>query len=168
MPVSDDCALRWVWGDVDLVAGRLMVNRNFVRGDVLTPKSGKSREVPLSPQTVAALRQDLHLKGELVFCDRDGVRLQYDAMNKVLWRLCRRASLREIGWHVCRHTFASHLVMRNQPLKAVQELLGHSTIQMTMRYAHLSPFVKQDAVAVLDAPAPSQRQPDGNTAAEGA
>lgn len=67
-----------------------------------------------------------------------------------LWSACDRAKLRRIGWHVLRHTFASHLVMRGQPLKAVQELLGHSTIKMTERYAHLSPDVRRNAVAVLD------------------
>lgn len=40
--------------------------------------------------------------------------------------------------------------MRGQSLKAVQELLGHANIEMTMRYAHLSPEVKRDAVKVLD------------------
>jgi integrase len=39
-----------------------------------------------------------------------------------------------------------------KPLKAVQELLGHATIDMTMRYAHLSPDVKRDAVRLLDMP----------------
>jgi len=40
--------------------------------------------------------------------------------------------------------------MRGVALKAVQELLGHATIDMTMRYAHLSPDVKRDAVRLLD------------------
>jgi integrase len=36
------------------------------------------------------------------------------------------------------------------PIKAVQELLGHATIEMTMRYSHLSPDVRKDAVSLLD------------------
>jgi integrase len=56
------------------------------------------------------------------------------------------------GWHVLRHTFASHLVMRGVPLKAIQELLGHTTMDMTMRYAHLSPEVGRGAVLLLDGP----------------
>ena len=62
------------------------------------------------------------------------------------------AGLREIGWHTMRHSFASHLVMRGAPIVAVQELMGHATIQMTMRYAHLAPHVAREAVALLDAP----------------
>ena len=50
--------------------------------------------------------------------------------------------------------------MRGVPLKAVQELMGHSTMEMTMRYAHLSPDVRRDAVAKLD-------QPHDSKAAEG-
>jgi len=61
-------------------------------------------------------------------------------------RACKRAGLRPISWHVLRHTFASHLVMRGVPLKTVQELMGHATIEMTMRYAHLSPDVRRNAV----------------------
>ena len=74
-----------------------------------------------------------------------------------LWRTCRRAGLRIIGWHSLRHTFASHLVMRGAPLKAVQELLGHADIRMTMRYSHLSPSVRRDAVALLDSSTSSSR-----------
>ena len=43
--------------------------------------------------------------------------------------------------------------MRGRPLKEVQELLGHSDIRQTMRYSHLSPNVKREAVATLDLPA---------------
>ncbi|MDR1062420.1 MAG: tyrosine-type recombinase/integrase [Azoarcus sp.] len=49
-----------------------------------------------------------------------------------------------------RHTCASWLVSAGQPLHVVRDLLGHSTIKMTERYAHLAPETVRDAVAVLD------------------
>jgi Phage integrase family len=50
-----------------------------------------------------------------------------------------------------RHSFASHLAMRGVLLKVVQLLLGHATMDMTMRYAHLSPNIPREAVKALDA-----------------
>ena len=147
------CELRW--DDVDLVAGRLLVRRSFTKGFVTTPKTNKSREVPLSPATVEVLkgiRGLRHLKGGLVFCKPDGGRRIHRRADVAIKRFGRLAGLRSIGWHVLRHTFASHLIMRGRSLKEVQELLGHSDIKMTMRYAHLSPQVKRDAVATLDLP----------------
>ena len=141
-------ALRW--DDVDLVAGRLMVKRSVARGIIGTPKNGKSREIPLSDDALLALKAERHLKGELVFCDAAGEMLTKGECKWPLWHTCKRAGLRRIGWHVLRHSFASHLAMRGVPVKAIQELMGHATIEMTMRYAHLSPDVRRDAVKLLD------------------
>ncbi len=148
------CEIRWF--DVDLGNGRLMVRRSYYLGHVTTPKGGREREIPLSPQLVDFLKHNRHLKSELVFCKSDGHRRLYDGSIDALRFVCLKAGLRKIGWHVLRHTFASHLVMKGVPLKTVQELLGHATIEMTMRYAHLSPEVKRDAVSLLDSPAPRQ------------
>jgi integrase len=152
------------WGDLDLKAGRLVVRQSLTRQQFGTPKSGRSREIPLSTDTVKALQAHRHLRGELVFCREDGKPLGKDQCNEILWRCCRLAGVRKVGWHLLRHTFASHLAMRGVSLRAIQMLLGHSTVQMTERYAHLSPDVRRDAVELLDQPAP--RQIDGRSSSE--
>lgn len=140
------------WDCVDFVGGRLLVRRNGYRGKLGSPKSGRNREVPLSQTVLVALKEHRHLRGPFVFCTPDGKILNaYNRCQYAIARQCRRAGLRPVGWHTLRHTFASHLVMKGIPLKAVQELLGHATIEMTMRYSHLSPEVTRDAVKVLDA-----------------
>jgi integrase len=144
-------ALRWQ--DIDLVAGRLIVRRALSGKKVESPKNNRTREVPLSDEAIRALKAHRHLKSELVFPNDAGQMLTRCACRWPLWSACKRAGLRLIGWHTLRHTFASHLVMRGAPLKAVQELLGHADITMTMRYAHLSPDARRDAVRLLDAPA---------------
>ena len=65
-------------------------------------------------------------------------------------RACKKAGIRYIGWHTLRHTFASQLVSEGVPINAVQELLGHSSIVMTMKYAHLAPSALRSAVDVLE------------------
>lgn len=142
------------WAEVDLDQGSLHVRRAVARGVVGTPKNGKARVVPLSQEAMRELKRHRHLRGELVFCQEDGSMLTKGMCKHPLWRACRRAKLRRIGWHVLRHTFASHLAMRGKPMKVIQELLGHSTLEMTMRYAHLAPVVHRDAVDALDRPSP--------------
>jgi site-specific recombinase XerD len=54
--------------------------------------------------------------------------------------------LADVTWHVFRHTFISRLVMAGVDLRTTQELAGHEDISMTVRYAHLSPDHKLDAI----------------------
>jgi integrase len=63
--------------------------------------------------------------------------------------LCEKAKIVDFTWHDLRHTFASRLVMAGKPIRAVAELMGHSEITTTMRYAHLAPQYLADAVECL-------------------
>jgi integrase len=114
-------------------------------------KSGKARQIPVNDRLDAVLR-DLrrknHLKSEYVFCDPQGRR--FHEVKRSFASACRRAGIGDFRFHDLRHTFASHLVMNGVSLKAVQELLGHSDLTMTMRYAHLSQAHLKEAVAALN------------------
>ena len=62
----------------------------------------------------------------------------------------RTAKIRGFTWHCLRHTFASRLVMAGVDIRTVQELMGHNTIAMTVRYSHLAPTHTLAAVERLD------------------
>ncbi|MEM7154170.1 MAG: site-specific integrase [Myxococcota bacterium] len=162
------------WDDVDLVAARLHVRH--AADDVNTlhpPKSGRPRVVDLPDKAVVVLREHRHLRGSFVFSTEGGGMLPRWACeskstqrkdDSPLMKVCRRAGLRRVGWHMLRHTYASHLVMRGASLMEVKELLGHSSLEMTMRYAHLSPDARKAAVALLDAAKPRQYSGNGRGA----
>ena len=143
-------ALRRV--DCDLVNGKLVIRKSITRGHLTDTKGKRKREVPMSAELAAALH--VHLTSherELVFpAEPDGRHLTKGELRWPFRRACRKAGLREIGWHGLRHSFASQLVANNVSLKTVQELLGHQSIKTTMVYAHLAPVTKREAVAVLD------------------
>jgi site-specific recombinase XerD len=61
----------------------------------------------------------------------------------------KEAGIRDFTWHCLRHTFASRLVMAGVDLRTAQQLMGHKTIQMTVRYAHLAPEHQMAAVERL-------------------
>ena len=145
--------------DVDDRSDQLHVRHNYVRKRFKGPKGGKPRDLPLSAHAEAALVAERHTRSRQVFCDAAGKPFTHGVMGSQLARVCRRAGLRPIGWHVLRHTFASHLVMRGVHIKAVQELMGHNSLLMTQRYAHLAPHVSQDAVRLLDGPSPKAERP---------
>ena len=74
---------------------------------------------------------------------------KFDNCNSA-WQVVRKeAGLEDFRWHDMRHDFASQLVMANVDLNKVRELMGHSALTMTLRYAHLAPHVKAEAVERL-------------------
>ena len=147
--VGELLALRW--SDVDLVAWQLVVRRTLWHGEEGTPKGGRHRPVPLCEEAATVLKAHRHLKGPYVFCDAAGGPLTHSIVKDIVPRACVRAGLtKRLTWHGLRHSFASHLVMRGASIKAVQELLGHESIEMTLRYSHLTPDVRRSTVRLLD------------------
>lgn len=129
---------------------QIVVRRSNVRGVMGTPKNGKTRYIPLSKDAYTVLEERKSESG-LVFCREDGRPLSYSIAYHAIDRACNTANIRHIGWHTLRHTFASRLVSEGVPLNVVQELMGHSTITMTMKYAHLAPSELHSAVNILEA-----------------
>ena len=137
--------------DVDFERHQLFVRRAAWKNVVGSPKSGRHRVVDLCSQAVEALLQTPEASSDLIFAAADGSMLTKEACKWPLWRACDRAGIgRRLGWHALRHTFASHLVAKGASIRVVQELLGHSDIKMTMRYAHLAPSDRARAVRLLD------------------
>jgi integrase len=114
-------------------------------------KSGKGRQIPINDRLAEVfkeVRRGTQLKSEFVFCDSQGRR--FYQVKRSFASACRRAGVEDFRFHDLRHTFASRLVMRGASLKAVQELLGHADLKMTMRYAHLSHEHLRDSVNLLN------------------
>lgn len=131
------------WSDVDLSFKRLTI-----RGE--KAKSHQTRHIPLNKSCLQALsswRDQCPDDVDLVFPGKDGER--FDTVKSAWKKLMKDAKVNRFRWHDMRHTFASRLVMKGVDLNTVRELLGHADMQMTLRYAHLAPEHKADAVAKL-------------------
>lgn len=127
-------ALRWE--DLDLVAGRLTVCRQLRKGFEGTPKGGRRRVVPLTSAILSTLKSLPQVRRGRVICTPNGEPVAEAALKHGIYRVCRRAGLPERGWHSLRHSFATHLAHFGVNPWRLQAWLGHSTINMTMRYVH--------------------------------
>lgn len=137
------------WEDVDFDRRIVSINKSIFKGVLGTTKSNRVRYLPLTVQVYEMLK---NRKGRIgyLFSDKDGNPFKRGKYSKCLQNVSGRSEIGRIGWHVLRHTFASHLVQRGVSLKAVQELLGHSDIKTTMRYAHLNSDSLRSAIDVLE------------------
>lgn len=123
-------------------------SRNDYSKELDSPKSNRIRHIPMTYDLYQILLRRRKTTG-YVFLDADGHAFDDQRLRLRLARVCQKAGLRKIGWHTLRHTFASHLVMSGATLAEVQKLMGHSTITMTMRYAHLAPSALRSAIDLL-------------------
>jgi len=158
------------WGAVDLPGGRLEVRASLDRrsaGDwsLEDPKSSRSRRrIELSPEAVVALRAHRARQAEarllvgsdwqdhdLVFADAWGAPLDGSHVTgRDLRLLLVRAGLPRIRFHDLRHTFATLQLANGTHPKVVQEILGHSTIALTLDvYSHVTPTMHRDAADTM-------------------
>ena len=122
-----------------------MINQGFVT------KGGDERALPLTGDTESILKRKnaerTNEQDDYVFKGVRGNRLHGPFVSRRFKRYVRLAKLPEnINFHALRHTFASWLVQRGVALPIVQVVLGHSSINVTQRYAHLAPDVVEAAI----------------------
>jgi integrase len=128
------------WRDIDFAQGIISVRAQ---------KTDTIRKIPINNVTRRILDfWSLGRRSEFVFYNPDTGKPFCDL--KAGFKLaCKKAGISDVTWHTLRHTFASRLVARGVDIVTVQELLGHSTVTMTMRYAHTNLQAKQAAVRKL-------------------
>ena len=123
------------WERVDLTNGTIYV---------LQTKSGKPREIPISPKLASVLKSIKTGDGGPVFA------ITARSLNRHFAKALRLAGISDFRFHDLRHTFASHYIMRTNDLPATQNLLGHQSPRMTQRYAHLSKGHLQVGIQLFD------------------
>ena len=101
------------------------------------------------------LRESLNLKltdDDYVFCiPPDWKPCEPSTIGRAWNRVAKKAGIKDVRFHDLRHTFASMLLKNNVHPKIVSEMLGHSSIGITMDlYSHVSPTLQQEAVSKLD------------------
>jgi integrase len=151
-------ALGLKWCDIDLNAGRLQVRRALQRQRGLglvfvEPKSYRSRRMVclcrLAVEALSELRQ--HSDGELVFLNRQGLPQDSSSVTGALKVALDRAGLPQIRVHDLRHTTATVLLEAGAHPKLVQDLLGHSTVALTLNtYSHVTAGLSDQAAKTMD------------------
>jgi integrase len=130
------------WQDVDFRTGIITIPLS---------KHGEKRHIPMNPiarESLVTLRQGRTGPG-YVCTGLEGPRSR--DWRRWFEECVSAAKIADMHWHDLRHTFASRLVMSGVDLRTVQELMGHKTIAMTVRYSHLARTHLQEAVERLSA-----------------
>lgn len=137
------------WEDINFQNRTLTVSRAKVKKVIGSTKSNKIRHVNLTDRLYDLLIVNKDKRG-YIFTDEKGDSIIAKRTRRNLYRICEKAGLRKIGWHTLRHTFASRLASLGAPIISIKELLGHSSIEITMRYSHLSPSDLGNSINLLN------------------
>jgi len=111
-----------------------------IRGNALVfanTKSKRVRMVPVTPELVAAIRKHWQAHGPFTNC--------IGVFRMVLLSTSIKPPRGQAS-HILRHTFAAHFIMGGGHIVTLKEILGHASLNMTMRYAHLAPEHLHDAI----------------------
>jgi integrase len=130
------------WSQVDLINKVLTVTSE-------NSKSKNSRHIPLNGEAFQAINdwKDQTSSKKYVFESKPGI--PFKDTKKGFLAILKDAEIESFRFHDLRHHFASKLVMAGVDLNTVRELLGHSDLKMTLRYAHLAPEHKAAAVNLI-------------------
>lgn len=122
------------WSEAEMLTGSQVIPYKIT---FVHTKSNRNRTVPISKELYDLLPKK---RGRL-FCDA------YEAFEGALNRAEIELPKGQLT-HVLRHTFASHFMMNGGNILVLKDILGHSTVEMTMRYAHFSPTHLESAVTL--------------------
>jgi integrase len=142
MRLGEILNLEWE-NNIDLKHGLIILTDDMV-------KNSTGRKIPIDNtlrKTLITLPRKIGVK--YVFFDTR-TNKHYVSVRKSFLKACTKTKIFGLHFHDLRHTFASMLVMAGKDLKTVQYLLGHKSLSMVNRYAHLSPDHLVNALSVLD------------------
>jgi len=126
------------WKDIDMKNGFILISNT-------NTKTGQKREIPMTEtvkRLLSGMARPLNEK-ETVFKTPLRIRESFE-------KACKKAGIYDFRFHDLRHTFASQLVMSSVDIQTVSKLLGHTTLTMTLRYAHLSHSHLAQGIRTLD------------------
>jgi integrase len=142
-------ALRW--SEVNELMREISISQSYDRtGELTETKGWERRVVPISDRLWSAMKK-LHRVGPLVFSRLDGGALGYDATREAVREIYAHAEveLPPKPWHSLRHSFGTGLANAGVPVHLIKVLMGHKSIETTLRYMRTDRGARRDAIAAL-------------------
>lgn len=152
MRLAELCGL--CWDRIDFRMNQIAVTRTRDKTGIKdSTKTKIKRIIPMTPEVRAMLLATFHkqLNGKFVFVEKNGEEVKYSHVYRRFHQAQDRAEvLNKIRFHDLRHSFASNYMMNGGNVFDLQKLLGHTKIDMTMRYAHFSPNHLQGSLRFMN------------------